>query len=330
MMTKYLLRRFAYMLVLLLLVSFVAFFLVQLPPGDYVTTYINDRINDGQRVSAAEVEALRALWGLDRSFLFQYWKWISNLAQGELGRSFGYGQQVIDLLEDRLGLTAAVSFATLLVTYLIALPIGIYSATHQYSWGDYTASVAGFVGMATPNFILALMLMLFFHRAFGVSIGGLLSQEFQGAPWSLAKLVDVLKHLPIPIIVIGTAGTAVVIRTLRATLLDELSKQYVITARSKGVEERRLVMKYPVRIAVNPMISSMSGILVGIVSGSTITATVMNLPTVGPLLLDSLLKQDVYLSGAIIMFQGLVVYQFDSRFGFGPGLAGGGMAPSPA
>ena len=307
MMTKYILRRFAYMLVLLLMVSFVAFFLVQLPPGDYVTTYINDRINDGQRVSAAEVDALRALWGLDRSFLFQYWKWIGNMAQGELGRSFGYGQQVIDLLEDRLGLTAAVSFATLLVTYLIALPIGIYSATHQYSWGDYTASVAGFVGMATPNFILALMLMLFFHRAFGVSVGGLLSQEFQGAPWSLAKLVDLLKHLPIPIMVIGTAGTAVVVRTLRATLLDELRKQYVITARSKGIEERRLVMKYPVRIAVNPMISSMSGILVGIVSGSTITATVMNLPTVGPLLLDSLLKQDVYLSGAIIMFQGLMV-----------------------
>ena len=307
MMTKYILRRFAYMLVLLLMVSFVAFFLVQLPPGDYVTTYINDRINDGQRVSAAEVDALRALWGLDRSFLFQYWKWIGNMAQGELGRSFGYGQQVIDLLEDRLGLTAAVSFATLLVTYLIALPIGIYSATHQYSWGDYTASVAGFVGMATPNFILALMLMLFFHRAFGVSVGGLLSQEFQGAPWSVAKLVDLLKHLPIPIMVIGTAGTAVVVRTLRATLLDELRKQYVITARSKGIEERRLVMKYPVRIAVNPMISSMSGILVGIVSGSTITATVMNLPTVGPLLLDSLLKQDVYLSGAIIMFQGLMV-----------------------
>ena len=211
------------------------------------------------------------------------------------------------MLEDRLGLTAAVSFATLLVTYLIALPIGIYSATHQYSWGDYTASVAGFIGMATPNFILALMLMLFFHRAFGLSVGGLLSQEFQGAPWSVAKLVDLLKHLPIPIMVIGTAGTAVVVRTLRATLLDELRKQYVITARSKGIEERRLVMKYPVRIAVNPMISSMSGILVGIVSGSTITATVMNLPTVGPLLLDSLLKQDVYLSGAIIMFQGLMV-----------------------
>ena len=229
------------------------------------------------------------------------------MAQGELGRSFGYGQQVIDLLEDRLGLTAAVSFATLLVTYLIALPIGIYSATHQYSWGDYTASVAGFIGMATPNFILALMLMLFFHRAFGLSVGGLLSQEFQGAPWSVAKLVDLLKHLPIPIMVIGTAGTAVVVRTLRATLLDELRKQYVITARSKGIEERRLVMKYPVRIAVNPMISSMSWILVGIVSGSTITATVMNLPTVGPLLLDSLLKQDVYLSGAIIMFQGLMV-----------------------
>ena len=306
-MTKYILRRFGYMLVLLLLVSFVAFFLVQLPPGDYVTTYINDRINDGERVSRAEVDALRALWGLDRSFMFQYWKWIGNAVQGELGRSFGYGQQVIDLLKDRLGLTAVISIATLIVTYLIALPIGIYSATHQYSWGDYTASVAGFIGMATPNFILALILMLFFHKAFGLSVGGLLSQEFQGEPWSIAKLIDLGKHLPIPILVIGTAGTAAVVRTLRATLLDELRRQYVITARSKGIEERKLIMKYPVRVAINPMISSMSGILVGIVSGSTITATVLNLPTVGPLLLDSLLKQDVYLSGAIIMFQGLMV-----------------------
>ncbi|MBT3272884.1 MAG: ABC transporter permease [Spirochaetales bacterium] len=307
-MVKYILRRFAYMLIMLLLVSFVAFFLVQLPPGDYVTTYINDKVNDGEKVSLAEVEALRAMYGLDRSFLYQYWKWIGNIMQGELGRSFGYGRPVKDLLSERLGLTVMISIATLIFTYLLAVPIGIYSATHQYSYGDYTASFLGFIGMATPNFILALILMLIFNKLFGLSIGGLFSQEFQGAAWSFAKLWDLIKHLPIPIVVIGTAGTASVIRTLRATLLDELRKQYVITARAKGVEERKLVFKYPVRIAINPMVSSMSGILVGIVSGSTITATVLNLPTMGPLLLDSLLKQDVYLSGAIILFQCVMVF----------------------
>jgi peptide/nickel transport system permease protein len=296
------------MLIMLLLVSFVAFFLVQLPPGDYVTTYINDKVNDGEKVSLAEVEALRAMYGLDRSFLYQYWKWIGNIMQGELGRSFGYGRPVKDLLSERLGLTVMISIATLIFTYLLAVPIGIYSATHQYSYGDYTASFLGFIGMATPNFILALILMLIFNKLFGLSIGGLFSQEFQGAAWSFAKLWDLIKHLPIPIVVIGTAGTASVIRTLRATLLDELRKQYVITARAKGVEERKLVFKYPVRIAINPMVSSMSGILVGIVSGSTITATVLNLPTMGPLLLDSLLKQDVYLSGAIILFQCVMVF----------------------
>jgi peptide/nickel transport system permease protein len=296
------------MLVMLFVVSFVAFFLVQLPPGDYVTTYINDLIADGQKVSMAEVASLRAMYGLDRPFFVQYWKWITNVLRGELGRSFGYNRPVKDLIQSRLGLTIAISLATLIFTYIVAIPIAIYSATHQYSIGDYGVSFVGFIGMATPNFILALILMLFFNKAFGLSIGGLFSQEFQGASWSFAKLLDFLKHLPIPIIVIGTAGTAMVIRILRACLLDELRKQYVITARAKGVEEKMLTMKYPVRIAVNPMISSMSGILVAIVSGSTITAMVLNLPTMGPLLLDSLLKQDVYLSGAIILFQCVMVF----------------------
>ena len=297
-----------YMIVMLWMVSIVAFFLVQLPPGDYVTAYVNDLIRDGQRVSMAEVDSLRAMYGLDRSFAVQYWKWISNLLQGEMGRSFGYGRPVRDLISGRLGLTVIISIATLLFTYIVAIPIGIYSATHQYSLGDYGASFLGFIGMATPNFILALILMLLFNKVFNLSIGGLFSQEFQGAGWNFAKMVDLLKHLPIPIVVIGTAGTAGVIRTLRACLLDELKKQYVITARSKGVEEKRVIMKYPVRIAINPMVSSMSGILVGIVSGSTITATVLNLPTMGPLLLDSLLKQDVYLSGGIILFQCIMIF----------------------
>jgi peptide/nickel transport system permease protein len=293
---------------MLWMVSVVAFFIVQLPPGDYVTAYVNDLIRDGQRVSMAEVESLKAMYGLDRPFVVQYWKWISNFLRGEMGRSFGYGRPVKDLIASRLGLTVMISIATLLFTYAVAIPIGIYSATHQYSPGDYSASFIGFIGMATPNFILALILMLFFNKAFGISIGGLFSQQFQGSGWSFAKFVDLLKHLPIPIIVIGTAGTAGVIRTLRACLLDELKKQYVITARSKGVEERRVIMKYPVRIAINPMVSGMSGILAGIVSGSTITATVLNLPTMGPLLLDSLLKQDVYLSGGIILFQCIMIF----------------------
>lgn len=307
-MIGYVAKRFAYMVIMIVLVSFVAFFLVQLPPGDFVTSHVNELMRDGQQVSRQRVEALRELYGLDRPFIVQYFKWVGGLLRGNLGHSFAYDQPVARLIAGRLGLTVMLSGGTLLFTYLMAIPMGIYSARHQYSISDYGMSFIGFIGMATPNFILALVLMWFFNTSFGVSIGGLVSREFQGAPWSMAKFGNVLIHLPVPIIVIGTAGTARVIRTLRATMLDELRKQYVVTARSKGLEERRVILKYPTRIALNPLASNMSGVLVDIVSGSVITATVLNLPTLGPLLLDSLLKQDVYLSGAIILFQSIMVF----------------------
>jgi peptide/nickel transport system permease protein len=305
----YILKRFCYMLVMLLVVSFVAFFVVQLPPGDYVTTHINDLLGDGQHISMEEVAALRADYGLDKPVVVQYLKWITKIIiKGDFGRSFAYKRPVLELVGSRLGLTVLISLCTLIFTYAVAVPIAVYSAVHQYSIADYVASFIGFIGMATPNFILALVLMLLLHKLFGISVGGLFAPEFQGVPFSFAKLLDLLKHLPVPIVVIGTAGTAGIIRTLRATMLDELKKQYVVTARAKGVEEKKVIRKYPVRIALNPMISGMSGILVTVISGSTITASVLNLPTLGPLLLDALLKQDVYLSGAIILFQSIMVF----------------------
>ena len=308
-MANYIVKRFIYMLLMLVIVSFVAFFVVQLPPGDFVTTYVNDLLNDGQQISKEEVAAIRRDYSLDKPVIVQYYKWITKIVfKGDFGRSFAYKRPVMELVSSRLGLTVMISLVTVIFTYLLAVPIAIYSAVNQYSLADYSVSFVGFIGMATPNFILALILMVFMHNVFGISVGGLFSPEFQGTSFSFAKFIDLLKHLPIPIIVIGTAGTAGVIRTLRATILDELKKQYVVTARAKGVEEKTVILKYPVRIALNPMISSMSGILVTIVSGSTITATVLNLPTLGPLLLDALLKQDVYLSGAILLFQCVLIF----------------------
>jgi peptide/nickel transport system permease protein len=221
-----------------------------------------------------------------------------------MGQSFEWNQPVSKLIGDRLLLTMLLSLATIIFTYVVAIPIGIYSATHQYSVTDYAATVFGFVGLATPNFLLALLMMFVFYKYFGWSVGGLFSPEYQLAPWSFGKVLDLLKHLPIPIIVIGTAGTAGMIRVMRATLLDELNKQYVITARAKGVPERRLLIKYPIRLAINPMVSHIGGLLPAIVSGATITSIVISLPTVGPLLLRAVFSQDMYLAGSLGMFLG--------------------------
>lgn len=300
-MLHYLTRRFVYMIGMLFLMSIVAFVVVQLPPGDYVTSYIANLAETGERATESQVAALKQQYGLDLPITLQYVKWISNMFQGNFGMSFELNRPVTELIAERLPLTLVVSVSTLLFTYIVAIFVGIYSATHQYSFSDYTVSVLGFIGLATPNFLLALILMLFFNRTFGVSIGGLFSIEYQLAPWSLAKVWDMAKHLPIPIIVIGTAGTASIIRVMRSCLLDELRKQYVVTARAKGVAEKTLLFRYPVRVAVNPIISTVAWVLPAIFSGSTITATVLGLPTMGPMLLQSLKVQDTYLSGAIIL-----------------------------
>lgn len=300
-MTAFILRRFLYMLVTLWIVSLVSFVLIQLPSGDYITDYVARLQLTGRQIDQAEIDALTRQYGLDRPMYQQYVLWVVKMLRGDFGMSFTFNRQVSFLLAERLPLTIVISLLSLIFVYLVAIPIGIYSATHQYSLGDYTATILGFVGLATPNFLLALALMIIFFRFFGVSIGGLFSADYVDQAWSLAKFWDMLKHLPVPIIVIGTAGTASLIRVFRGSLLDELAKQYVITARAKGVKETRLLFKYPVRVAVNPLISTVGWLLPGLVSGETIVAIVLGLPTIGPLIFTALLRQDMFLAGSTIM-----------------------------
>ena len=300
-MGTYIVRRLFYMVITLLVTSLISFTIIQLPPGDYLTTYMEMLSRQGLDVSEEQIRSLETEYGLDLPFYAQYLKWLGKMLQGDLGRSFKFNKQVTTLLAERVPLTVAISTLTLIFVYVVAIPIGVYSATHQYSAGDYTVTVLGFAGLATPNFLLALVLMFVFFKFFGLSAGGLFSPEYIVAPWSLGKVWDLLKHLPIPIIVIGTAGTASIIRVMRGSLLDELARQYVITARAKGVTESRLLFKYPVRVAVNPIISTVGWTLPVIVSGETITAIVLSLPTVGPLLFNALLSQDMYLAGSIVM-----------------------------
>jgi len=302
-MLSYFLRRLFYMVISLVILSVVSYIIIELPPGDYVTSYIAQLQAQGETVAQEEVAAIRKQYGLDLPIYLRYFKWVWRMFHGDFGRSLYHNKPVIELLAERLPFTVVISVLTLIFTYIVAIPIGIYSATHQYSVGDYSFTVLGFLGLATPNFLLALLLMVFFFKYFGLSIGGLFSQEYVQAAWSMDKFIDLLKHLPIPVIVIGTAGTAGIIRVMRGCLLDELNKQYVITARAKGVKEKTLLFKYPVRVAINPIISTIGWTLPGIFSGATITAIVLSLPTVGALLYKALLNQDMYLAGSIVMLQ---------------------------
>jgi peptide/nickel transport system permease protein len=300
-MLSYIARRILYMVILLAALSFFSFVLIELPPGSFVDNLIQQLRNMGVQIDLEEIRSLEERFGLNLPFMSRYRLWMSNLLRGDLGYSLAYNQPVTKLIGQRLLLTVTITMLTLVITYLIAIPIGIYSATHQYSLTDYAVTVFGFIGLATPNFLLALILMFVFYRYFGWSVGGLFSPEFEFQPWSLAKFLDFLKHLPIPLVVIGTAGTAGLIRVMRAALLDELRKQYVLTGRAKGLEEGRLLFKYPLRIAINPMVSTIGGVLPALVSGEALTAIVVGLPTVGPLLLDALRSQDMYLAGSLVM-----------------------------
>ena len=300
-MLSYILRRFLYMILIMMAVSVVAFTIIQLPPGDFVTTYVQSIEMSGTRVDNSEIIALRKIYGLDRSMLAQYVIWMSKLLRGNLGISLQWNRPVAELLAERIPLTVAVSTFTLLFTYIIAIPIGIYSATHQYSFGDYAFTVVGFAGMAVPNFLFALILMFLFFKYLGMSVGGLFSAEFATQGWSLAKFANMLQHLPVPIIVIGLAGTAGLIRVMRGCLLDEIRKQYVITARSKGVNERVLLYRYPVRVAINPIVSTIGWTLPAIVSGEAIVSIVLSLPTTGPLLFQALRSEDMYVTGSILL-----------------------------
>jgi peptide/nickel transport system permease protein len=301
-MLQFAVRRILYMIPTLIIVSILSFVIIQLPPGDYLTSYVTTLRATGETVDEATLAAMEQRYGLGRPVYVQYWKWISGiLLRGDFGQSFEWNQPVSELMWGRLGLTFTMSLVTLLFTWLVAFPVGILSAVRQYSVSDYVSTVIGYIGLATPNFLLALVLMYIAFRYFNQSVGGLFSPDYADAAWSWDKLWDLLKHLWIPVIIIGTAGTAGLIRIMRANLLDELHKPYVTTARAKGMSEWRLILKYPVRIALNPFVSTVGWTLPVLVSGSAIVSIVLALPTTGPLLLRALMSQDMYLAGSFIM-----------------------------
>jgi len=286
---------------LLLVFSILVFVLVQAPPGDFLTSYVSSLSASGSSVDLAQVEALKQSFGLDQPFLIQYIRWMQNLVRGNLGLSLEYQRPNLELIGEHLLLTILLALFSFVLTWLMAIPAGIYSATHPRSPLDYVLTVINYIGVAIPNFMLALVLMWIAFSRFGISITGLFSPEYVQAPWSLARFTDLLKHIWLPVIVLGIAGTARLTRIMRANLLDELHKPYVTTARAKGLSEWRLVLKYPVRVAINPLVSTMGWYLPQLFSGSLIVATVMNLPNIGPLLLRALISQDMYLAGSILL-----------------------------
>lgn len=301
-MGKYILQRSIYVILVLALVSISVFYIINLPVGSWIENYALELEASGNPADRSELDYLKTRYGLDEPLHVQYFRWIVPLVtQGDFGYSFEWRQPVWTLISDRLLLTVVVSVASLIFVYVVSIPIALYSATHQYSPGDYFFSLIGMVGLATPNFLLALVFMVIMLRVFGVSPGGLFSPEYLNAPWSVERVIDLLIHLPVPVIVVGTAGTASVIRILRSQLLDEFQKQYVVTARAKGVRETWLILKYPFRMALNPIISNIGTLLPSIVSGSTIVAIVLGLPMTGPLLLRSIIAQDTYVAAGILM-----------------------------
>lgn len=301
-MFQFIVKRILWAIPTLFVISLVSFVVIQLPPGDFLTAYIAQLEEQGDTVDMATIEILRERYGLNEPFYVQYFLWIKGIVlEGDFGQSFEYNQPVSALIWERLALTVVISGCTLIFIWIVAIPIGVYSATHQYSFFDYLLTFIGFVGRATPNFMLALVLLWIGFAYLDVDVSGLFSPEFRGQPWSLAKVIDMIKHLWVPIIVLGTGGTAGLIRTMRANTLDELPKPYVDTARAKGVSETRLIWKYPVRVSLNPFISGIGYVLPALISGSVITSIVLNLPTTGPLFYDSLLNQDMYLAGSFVL-----------------------------
>ena len=305
-MVGYILRRLLIAMGTVWMISMIAFAIIQLPPGDYVTSYIAQLMATGTLVTQEEAENLRIQYGLHQPLYAQYARWVWLMMQGNFGVSMEWQRPVLEVIGDRLLLTALLAFAAVIFTWILAIPIGIYSAVRQYSIGDYIFTFIGFIGLAVPSFLLALVVMYLTFAYFGASIGGLFSTEYLDAPWSLARVWDLCKHLWIPALILGTAGTAQLVRILRANLLDELRKPYVVTARAKGLSELRTILKYPVRVALNPFISTIGYTLPFLVSGSIIVSIVLSLPTVGPLLLKALIAQDMFLAGTIVLLLGLM------------------------
>ncbi|AXO14773.1 MULTISPECIES: ABC transporter permease [Thalassospira] len=305
-MLTYLARRLFVMIPTLFMISVLVFVIIQLPPGDFLTTYLNELQAQGEAVDPAKIEFLKRQYGLDQPIYIQYAEWAWGLLQGDLGFSFEYNLPVSDVVGDRLWLSLVLNFSTVIFIYIVSFPIGIYSATRQYSWGDYGFTLLGFLGLAMPNFLFALILLYYANVVFGTSIGGLMDPEYINQGWSLAKMMSVVEHLWAPVVVIGTSGTAAMIRRLRANLLDELGKQYVVTAHAKGLSPTKVLFKYPLRMALNPFIADIGNILPQVVSGSVLVSVVMSLPTTGPMLLTALQSQDMYLAGSFLMFLALL------------------------
>lgn len=301
-MILFILRRVLWMIPSLVAVSFLAFFLIQLPPGDYVTTYVATLAASNEIVDQRTAAELRERFGLNQPFIVQYWLWISGiLLRGDFGLSFEWQQPVSGLIWERMGLTLLLTTSTLLLTWAIALPVGVLSAVKQYSFADYFFTFIAFLGLAIPSFLLALVLMYVAVVHLGQDVSGLFSEQYQTAPWSVDKVLDLLSHLWVPVTILAVNGTAGLIRIMRANMLDELHRPYVVTARAKGLSELRLLFKYPFRLAVNPLVSTIGWMLPQLISGATIVAVVMSLPIAGPLLLQALLAQDMYLAGAFLL-----------------------------
>lgn len=301
-MINYIIRRFFIAILTIFAASILSFVVMQLPPGDFVTSYVALLQTQGTIVTTEEREALRQQYGLDKPMYVQYFRWLEQMSKGNFGVAFEYNRPVKEVIGDRLALTMVISVAAVIFIWVLALPIGIYSAVRQYSIGDYVFTFIGFLGVAIPNFMLALIVLYVSFKYFGAQqIGGLFSQEYQLAEWNWAKVWDMIKHLPLPAFILGMAGMAELIRIMRANLLDELRKPYVVTARAKGLAETRVIMKYPVRAALNPFASTIGYIFPFIVSGSIIVSLVLSLPTVGPLLFKALIAQDLFLAGTILL-----------------------------
>jgi peptide/nickel transport system permease protein len=301
-MFGYIVHRLLIMIPTLIAISLVIFIIIKLPPGDYFSTYIAELQSQGEAVDPQKIRFLMEQYGFDKPAWQQYLFWVTGLLHGDMGFSFEYNMPVRQVVGDRLLLTFIVSFTTIIFTYLIAFPIGVYSATHQYGWGDYALTLLGFIGLATPSFLLALVLLYLANTWWGISIGGLMDPVYIGQGWGWGKAMSVLQHLWIPVLVIGLSSTAGMIRKLRANLLDELQKQYVVTARAKGLPPFKALMKYPLRMALNPFISDIGSILPHIISGAAVVSMVLSLPTTGPMLLEALRSQDMYLAGSFLMF----------------------------
>ena len=312
-MTTFLVRRGAAAALTLVVLSVIAYIIIQLPPGDFVDDYIQGlRLFPSPSVAMSEeafalIELrLRSEFGLDQPLYVQYLKWAGKMVTGDFGISFHHSRPISDVIGDKIVMTVVLALATVMFTWVLAIPIGIYSAVMQRSVEDYTFTFVGFVGLAVPDFMLALVMMYFGFVLFNFDIGGLFSREFKEAPWSFARVWDLLKHLLIPCIVLGTSGTASLIRILRANLLDELRKPYVVTARAKGLPEFRVILKYPVRVALNPLISTAGYILPFLISGSVIVSAVLSLPTLGPVLLKAMFSQDMFMAATIVMILGVL------------------------